>query len=134
MVNKIVTITDNVKFMRDATRGGLATVLCELAEKHNIGIELNEDSIPVQESVRGLCEMFGFDAMYMANEGKLVMVVDECDADLVLYKMRKDPLGKDAAIIGEITETDKGMVVMNTGIGGKRIINMLAGEQLPRIC
>ena len=134
MINKIISITDNIKFMRDATRGGLATVLCELAEKHNLGIELNEDSVPVQESVRGLCEMFGFDAMYMANEGKVVMVVDKDDAELVLNILKGVPLGKDAAIIGTITDTDKGMVVMNTGIGGKRIMNMLAGEQLPRIC
>ena len=120
--------------MRDATRGGLATVLCELAEKHNLGIELTEDLIPVQESVRGLCEIFGFDPLYMANEGKVVMIVGKDDAEKVLGILNTDELGKNAVIIGEITGSNKGMVVMNTGIGGKRIIDMLAGEQLPRIC
>ena len=137
-LNKMIAATlntsDKIKFMRDATRGGLATVLCELAEKHNIGIELMEDSIPVQESVRGLCEIFGFDPLYMANEGKVVMIVGKDDAEKVLEIIRNDELGKNAFIIGEIKKSNKGMVVMNTGIGGKRIIDMLAGEQLPRIC
>jgi len=134
LIEKVLSISDKIKFMRDATRGGLATVLCELAEKHNTGIELQEASMPIQESVRGLCEIFGFDAMYMANEGKVVFVVGAEDADRVLATLQSDELGKNARIIGEITETNKGMVVMNTGIGGRRIINMLAGEQLPRIC
>ena len=98
--------------MRDATRGGLATVLCELAEKHNFGIELIEDAIPVQESVRGLCEIFGFDPLYMANEGKVVMVVGKDDAEKVIDGIKKYVLGKNAAIIGEITETNKRMVVL----------------------
>ncbi|MFA4851907.1 MAG: hydrogenase expression/formation protein HypE [Bacteroidales bacterium] len=131
---KALNISDRIKFMRDATRGGLATVLCELAEKHNFGIEANESSIPVQESVRGLCEIFGFDPLYMANEGKVVMVVGRNDAEKVLKVLKEDDFGKNAAIIGEVTESNKGMVVMNTGIGGRRIIDMLAGEQLPRIC
>ena len=120
--------------MRDATRGGLATVICELAEKNKFGIELNEDKIPVQESVRGMCEVFGFDPVYLANEGKVVMVAGSEDAEKVLKIMRQDEYGKEAAIIGEVTEKNIGMVVMNTGVGGKRIIDMLAGEQLPRIC
>jgi hydrogenase expression/formation protein HypE len=134
LISKVLSVSDNVKFMRDATRGGLATVICELAEKHNFGIELTEDLLPVQESVRGLCEIFGFDPLYMANEGKVVMIVGKDDAEKVLETLKMDINGKDAAIIGEITESNKGMVVMKTGIGGKRIIDMLAGEQLPRIC
>ncbi len=134
LISKVLSVSDNVKFMRDATRGGLATVICELAEKHNFGIELFEDLLPVQESVRGLCEIFGFDPLYMANEGKVVMIVGKDDAEKVLDTLKKDLNGKNAAIIGEITEANKGMVVMKTGIGGKRIIDMLAGEQLPRIC
>jgi hydrogenase expression/formation protein HypE len=134
MIDKVLNASDNIRFMRDATRGGLATVLCELAEKHNTGIELAEDTIPVQESVRGLCEIFGFDAMYMANEGKVAMVVGKDDAQKVLAILKNDEYGNDAAVIGEITEANKGMVVLNTGIGGKRIVDMLAGEQLPRIC
>jgi hydrogenase expression/formation protein HypE len=137
-LNKLIAIalnsSEQIRFMRDATRGGLATVLCELAEKHKFGIELTEDVLPVQESVRGLCEIFGFDPLYMANEGKVVMIVGKDDADKVLDTLKKDVNGKNAAIIGEITESNKGMVVMKTGIGGKRIIDMLAGEQLPRIC
>ena len=120
--------------MRDATRGGLATVLCELSEKHNKGIELVEDLIPVQENVRGLCEVFGFDPLYMANEGKVVMIVAENDAENIIRVMRKNTLGKNAAIIGKITDRNKGMVTVTTGIGGTRIVDMLAGEQLPRIC
>ena len=134
MISEVIEKSDKIKFMRDATRGGLATVLCELAEKHNFGIELTEDSIPVQESVRGLCEIFGFDPMYMANEGKVVMVVGNDDAEKVLEVLKNNENGKNAAIIGEVTELNNGMVVINTGIGGRRIIDMLAGEQLPRIC
>lgn len=134
MIDAVLGVSDKIKFMRDATRGGLATVLCELAEKHNVGIELSEDAIPVQESVRGLCEIFGFDALYMANEGKAVMVVGEEDAEKVLEALYNHKPGKEAAVIGKITKTDKGMVVVNTGIGGRRIVDMLAGEQLPRIC
>ena len=134
LISEVLAISENVKFMRDATRGGLATVLCELSEKHNKGIELTEDLIPVQENVRGLCEVFGFDPLYMANEGKVVMIVAENDAENIIRVMRKNTLGKNAAIIGKITDRNKGMVTVTTGIGGTRIVDMLAGEQLPRIC
>lgn len=123
-----------VKFMRDATRGGLATVLCELAEKHRFGIEIMEETLPIRENVRGLCEAFGYDPLYMANEGKVVMVVSAEDCDAILLKMKQHPLGQNAAVIAEIKETNPGRVIMNTGIGGRRIVDMLAGEQLPRIC
>jgi hydrogenase expression/formation protein HypE len=134
IIDKALNVSGKIKFMRDATRGGLATVLCELSEKHDFGIELIESSIPVQESVRGLCEIFGFDPLYMANEGKVVMIVGKDDADKVIETLRADELGKGAAIIGEVTESNKKMVVMKTSIGGNRIVDMLAGEQLPRIC
>jgi hydrogenase expression/formation protein HypE len=123
-----------VKFMRDATRGGVATVLCELAEKSKLGIVLNEDKIPVQESVRGLCETFGFDPLYMANEGKVLMVVAEKDAEKILKSMKKNEYANNSVIIGEVTSEHPGMVVVKTSIGGSRIIDMLTGEQLPRIC
>lgn len=123
-----------IKFMRDATRGGVATVLCELAEKIKIGIDLNEDQIPVRESVRGLCETFGFDPLYMANEGKVVMIVENKDVETIFKQIKNNNLGKNAAVIGEIVKDHKGMVTMKTQIGGKRIIDMLTGEQLPRIC
>ncbi|MBI4946914.1 MAG: hydrogenase expression/formation protein HypE [Bacteroidetes bacterium] len=134
LIRQALGVSDNIKFMRDATRGGLATILCELAEKGKYGIVLHEERIPVEESVRGMCEIFGYDPFYIANEGKVVMVVGKEDADKVLKELQKDESGKNASIIGEITEKNKGMVVLNTGVGGKRIVDMLAGEQLPRIC
>ncbi len=123
-----------VRFMRDATRGGLATVLCELAGERGVGIELNETDLPVSEPVMGVCDLLGFDPLYIANEGKVVMVVDGEKADAVLEKMRKHPLGKDSSIIGNIVDAHKGMVLLHTEVGGSRIVDMLAGDQLPRIC
>jgi hydrogenase expression/formation protein HypE len=120
--------------MRDATRGGLATVLCELAEERSAGISLSEQDIPVREQVAGACEIFGFDPLYVANEGKVVMVVDASEAEQALELMRSHPLGADAQKIGYITEEHPGMVVLDTQIGGRRIVDMLVGEQLPRIC
>ena len=134
LIKKALNSSQQIKFMRDATRGGLATVLCELAEKNNFGICIEESMIPVKENVRGLCEVFGFDPLYMANEGKVVMVVGQEDAEKVFAEIQKDENGKNSAIIGEITEENKGMLIMKTSIGGKRIVDMLAGEQLPRIC
>ena len=120
--------------MRDATRGGLATVLCELAENNKFGIEINEDTLPVNENVRGMCELLGFDPLYVANEGKVVMIVDAVDAEKVLVALKENSLGQKAAIIGEVVDEHKGKAWLTTGIGGRRIIDMLAGEQLPRIC
>jgi len=133
----IRTVLDNgikVRFMRDPTRGGLATVLCEVAEKRNLGIDIRENDIPVKEAVRSTCEVFGYDPLYLANEGKVAMIVSEEDAERNLRILRNQVYGKDAQIIGEITHNHPGKVVMDTEIGGKRIVDMLAGEQLPRIC
>jgi hydrogenase expression/formation protein HypE len=134
IIKKNLDVSDNIKFMRDATRGGIATVLCELVNKKNYGIEIDESEIPIQDGVRGMCEIFGFDPLYVANEGKFIMIVKAKDADMVLNILKKDALGINSAIIGEIVNERNGMVVLNTGIGGKRVIDMLAGEQLPRIC
>jgi hydrogenase expression/formation protein HypE len=134
LIGETLAVTDQIRFMRDATRGGLATVLCELAEKKNFGIEINEAALPVNENVRGMCELLGFDPLYVANEGKVVMVVGKKDAEKVLETLRKNKLGKEAAIIGEIVNEHLGRAWLTTGIGGRRIIDMLAGEQLPRIC
>ena len=134
MIKKALDVSDKIKFMRDATRGGLATVLCELATDRNYGIEINEEDIYVKENVRGICELLGFDPLYVANEGKVVIVVAAEDADKVLTVLRSDKYGKDATIIGEVTDIHRGKAWLNTGIGGRRIIDMLAGEQLPRIC
>jgi hydrogenase expression/formation protein HypE len=120
--------------MRDATRGGLATVLSELAENKNFGIMLEEDHILVKPKVRAFCELLGFDPLYVANEGKVVMVTDRDSAEKVLAVMKNNEFGHDARIIGEITGAYPGNAWVNTGIGGKRILDMLAGEQLPRIC
>ena len=134
LIKKALDVSDKIKFMRDATRGGVATVLCELTEKRNFGIEINEEAVPVRENVRGMCELLGFDPLYVANEGKVLIVVGKDDADKVLDVLKQDEFGKDAAIIGEIVDEHHARAWLNTGIGGRRIIDMLAGEQLPRIC
>ncbi|MBU0764657.1 MAG: hydrogenase expression/formation protein HypE [Bacteroidetes bacterium] len=134
MIGKILDAGVDVRFMRDATRGGLATVLCELASSVGLGITIDEKAVQVKESVRGMCEVFGFDPMHVANEGKVVMVVTAGDAQKALEMLRSHELGKDASIIGEITEKHTSRVILQTEIGGSRIIDMLAGEQLPRIC
>ncbi len=125
---------DGVKAMRDPTRGGLATVLNEFALSSGTCMDISEGLIPVREEVRGACEILGFDPLYLANEGKLVAVVKEGSAQKILASMRKNPLGKDAAIIGKVTKEPRGKVLLETSIGNKRILDMLSGEQLPRIC
>jgi hydrogenase expression/formation protein HypE len=134
MVEAAMQESDEIRFMRDATRGGLATVLSELARDKKYGIEIHEQNIPVKENVRGICELLGFDPLYVANEGKIVMVVAAEDADKVLEALKHNEFGKEAAIIGEVTAEHGGRAWLTTGIGGRRIIDMLAGEQLPRIC
>ncbi|NQU31939.1 MAG: hydrogenase expression/formation protein HypE [Bacteroidetes bacterium] len=127
-------VSNEIKFMRDATRGGLGTVISELVRGSNYGILLNEDQLTIHESVRGLCELLGFDPIYVANEGKVVMIVSNEDADKVLSTIKESPFGKEASIIGEVSENHKGMAWLNTSVGGKRVIEMLSGQQLPRIC
>ena len=134
LIEKSLKICPEISFMRDVTRGGLGTIACELAAKINSGIILNEENIPVKESVLGICELFGFDPLFLANEGKVLMVVPDKKAGLVIKTLKKDELGKDAAIIGEVTENNKGKVVLKTITGGKRLIDIPAGVQLPRIC
>jgi hydrogenase expression/formation protein HypE len=134
LIEGILQRPEQIKFMRDATRGGLATVLCELAQEKNLGIEVSEANIPVKEIVNGACEVFGFDPLYLANEGKVVVVADGKSANEILETMRNHPLGKQAAIIGEIVTTNPKKVLLETTIGGRRILDMLAGEMLPRIC
>jgi len=134
MIRAILDAGCKVKFMRDATRGGIATVLCEMAEHNNTGVLVHEEAVVINENVRGMCELLGFDPFYVANEGKVIIVVDASDADKALQIMKNNEFGKEAAIIGEITEDHKGKAVLKTSIGGTRIIDMLAGEQLPRIC
>ncbi len=123
-----------VRFMRDATRGGLATVLAEIASTLPVGVEVDEAAIPVRDEVRGICEVFGYDPLYMANEGKVVMVVPGDQVDEVIETIRQHPLGMESAEIGKITNAHPGKVVLHTEIGGRRFLDMLSGEMLPRIC
>jgi hydrogenase expression/formation protein HypE len=134
LINDITDVSSNIRFMRDATRGGLATVITELCRDKEFGITINEESLLVSEGVRGMCELLGFDPMYVANEGKVVVVASGEDAVAVLDAMHAHEYGKDARIIGEIVPEHPGKAWLNTAIGGNRIIDMLAGEQLPRIC
>ena len=123
-----------IRAMRDPTRGGVATVLNEMAARSRAGIVLRESEIPVRESVRGACEMLGLDPLYVANEGKLVAIVAPDIADRVLAAMQRHPLGTGSRLIGEVVEAHVGMVLMKTSVGGTRVVDVLFGEQLPRIC
>ena len=123
-----------LRCMRDPTRGGLSSTLNEIAEQSRVGIELEEDAIPVREDVKGACEMLGLDPIYVANEGKLVAVVAPEAADALVETMRRHPLGKEARVIGMVSEKNAGLVTMRTALGTTRIVDMLAGDQLPRIC
>jgi len=124
----------DIHFMRDLTRGGLAGVLNELAGMTGRGITINESAVPVDEPVRGVCEMLGFDPLTLANEGKLLIVASARAEKEILRRLKSDPLGRDSTVIGEITESDKNMVILKTSSGGSRILDMPSGEQLPRIC
>jgi hydrogenase expression/formation protein HypE len=134
LISNILEASRGIKFMRDATRGGLATVLAELAEKRNFGIGIEEESLFIDSRVRAFCELLGFDPLYVANEGKIVVIADPLETDTVLAAMQGHEYGKNARVIGEISDDYRGKAWINTIIGGKRIIDMLAGEQLPRIC
>ena len=123
-----------IHVLRDPTRGGVATSLNEIAQASGVGIKLFEDKIPVNPEVRGMCELLGLDPLYLANEGKLLAFVAPQDAEAVLSVMQKDPVARDACIIGEVISDNPGRVFMQTRIGGKRIVDMLTGEQVPRIC
>lgn len=125
---------DGVHFMRDITRGGLATVLNELTQITEMGITINEETVPVDEPVKGICELLGFDPLYLANEGKVLFVADYKEHEKILHLLRSHPLGKCSAVIGEIVHNNGNIVVLNTGIGGKRILDSPSGIQLPRIC
>jgi hydrogenase expression/formation protein HypE len=134
LIQNVLAATDGIKFMRDATRGGIATLLAELAEKKKFGITIEESQLFVSRKVRAFCELLGFDPLYVANEGKVVIVADPASAETVIRTMTDHEFGRDSRIIGEITSSYPGKAFINTAIGGKRIIDMLAGEQLPRIC
>jgi len=134
MVRGMLAAGPGVHVLRDPTRGGLGTALCEIAEKSAVGVRIFEGRIPIKAEVAGLCELLGFDPLYLANEGKLIAFVAPEDADAVLRAMRQDLYGREAVVIGEATAEHPGKVFLETRIGGTRIVDMLAGEQLPRIC
>lgn len=134
LIARALKVSGKIKFMRDPTRGGLAATLNEIAAESGRGVLIEEKNIPLQEEVKALTELLGFDPLYIANEGKVVLVVDPEDAERVCEQMRGHKLGKDSRIIGEIVAGPRGKVGLKTLVGGTRIVDMPRGEQLPRIC
>ncbi len=134
LVAEMLEVSPNIHCLRDPTRGGLATTLNEFAQQSQVGIKIEEDAVPVSRSVLSACEMLGFDPLYVANEGKMVAVVAPGDAGRVVAKMRENPYGSHSAIIGEVRAEHPGRVVMRTRLGASRIVDVLVGELLPRIC
>jgi hydrogenase expression/formation protein HypE len=134
LVDSMLSASRQIHVLRDPTRGGLATTLNEIAMQSKVGLQIYEDTIPVKPAVSAACEMLGFDPLYVANEGKLVAIVEQQDADLVLAAMHNHPMGKDARIIGTVTGNAGDHVTMKTSFGTTRLVDMLSGEMLPRIC
>jgi len=134
LVGAVLDAAPDVRCFRDPTRGGLASCLNELAGASGVSMTVDEDSVPVREQVRGACEMLGYDVYQVANEGKMVTVVPAEQADAALAAMRASRYGEEAAIIGQVTEGPAGRVYVQTTFGARRIMDMLVGEQLPRIC
>jgi hydrogenase expression/formation protein HypE len=134
LVGDMFKASRRIRVLRDPTRGGVATALNEVAQQSGVGIRLQESSLPVRPEVSAACEMLGLDPLYVANEGKLLALVDPEETEIVLAAMRQHPLGKHACIIGEVVSEHVGRVILKTRIGGSRIVDMLSGEQLPRIC
>jgi hydrogenase expression/formation protein HypE len=134
LAQAMLRVCPEIRCMRDPTRGGVSSAMNELADASRVGVVLDEASIPLRAEVKGACEMLGLDPLYVANEGKLIAVVPEKDTDRVFSAMREHPLGRNAAVIGRVVDDHPGMVVMRSLVGGERVVTMLAGEQLPRIC
>ncbi len=134
LIQSMLEACPDIHCMRDATRGGIATVLNEFAETSGVCIRLNENALPVREEVRGMCEILGLDPLYLANEGKLVAIVPPESAQDVLEVMRQHPTGENSAIIATVDASPASTVILSTLFGGERIVDMLVGEQLPRIC
>ncbi|HEY7016461.1 MAG TPA: hydrogenase expression/formation protein HypE [Streptosporangiaceae bacterium] len=134
LVSSLLAATSGVRALRDATRGGVATILNEIAKSADVGVQVSENEIPVRDEVRGAAELLGIDPMYVACEGRLVAVVDGDAADHALAAMRAHPLGEQAAVIGHVTADPPGIVQIKTAFGGSRIVDLLVGDPLPRIC
>ncbi|WP_026607811.1 hydrogenase expression/formation protein HypE [Methylocapsa acidiphila] len=134
LIDALLDACPEVKFIRDATRGGLATVLNEIAEASGVGVEIDENALPLRAEVAGFCEILGLDPLYLANEGKIVVVAPAAVAEKARAALTAHPLGRESAIIGLVTDGPAGRASMRTKFGGKRVVDMLVGEQLPRIC
>ncbi len=134
LTSALLEACPRVHVLRDPTRGGVATTLNEIARQSRVGIRLFEEALPIRPDVAGACEILGLDPLYMANEGKVLVVLPREDAEKALTLMRRHALGREAALIGEVIAEDPGRVVLKTRIGGHRIVDMLRGEPLPRIC
>jgi hydrogenase expression/formation protein HypE len=134
LIGEVLDQSSRVKFMRDPTRGGVATVLNELAEKTGLGIELDESALPMNSGVTAMCELLGFDPLHVANEGKVIIVAGQEEGDHILEIMKKNKLGLQSAIIGRVTADHPGKVILTTETGGRRILDSLTGDPLPRIC
>ncbi len=134
LVADLLRAAPNTRTMKDPTRGGVATTLNEIAKRARLAIAVHEEHVPVRPAVRGACEVLGLDPLHIANEGKLVAIVPPEEAQAALASLRAHPLGADAAIVGEVIAEPEGMVLLRTGIGGSRVLDMLVGDPLPRIC
>jgi hydrogenase expression/formation protein HypE len=134
LVAAMLAAYPDIHVLRDPTRGGVTSALAEIAEQAKVGIRLEETRIPLSEAVKGACEILGLDPLHVANEGKVLAIVPAEAADAVLTAMRSHPLGHEAALIGEVVDDHPGLVTMKTTVGGSRVVDMLSGEQLPRIC
>ncbi|MBN2482289.1 MAG: hydrogenase expression/formation protein HypE [Bacteroidales bacterium] len=134
MVHALLENGIDIHFMRDLTRGGIASILDEMTENRDFGASVDEASLPIRSQTKGLCELYGFDPLYLANEGKMLIVVARESAGPAIEIMKRFAIGSHASIIGTITKTRPGMVLLQSGTGGSRIVTRLAGEQLPRIC
>jgi hydrogenase expression/formation protein HypE len=134
LVKLMLESSSGIHVLRDPTRGGVASALSEIAQAAKVGIHIRESAIPVSEAVRGACEILGLDPLYVANEGKLLGFVTAREADRVLTRMRSHPLGRESAIIGEVVSAHPGVVTLESTIGSTRVVDMMSGEQLPRIC
>jgi hydrogenase expression/formation protein HypE len=134
LVDDMLRASRAIHCMRDLTRGGLASALNEIAISSRVGFRIYEDCIPIQDEVKGACEILGLDPLHVANEGKLIAIVNAEDAEKIVASMRQNSRGQESSIIGEVVEEQPGRVFMKTTVGGFRIVDMLAGEQLPRIC
>jgi len=134
MIESLLTECPSVRFLRDPTRGGIASTLNEIAASSGLSLAIEEQALPISESVRSFCDALGLDPLYVANEGKVIVVVEPDDEARALQILRKHPLGKQAQSLGVVEEASRPSVRLRTAMGGSRLVEMLSGDQLPRIC